>query len=156
MTDISSVASTTAAAPAAAGTGLHNAAATTSAPSNTMDSQMFLKLLVTQLKNQDPSSPMDTNQMISQTTQLSMMQELTTLAGTSSSGYDLQMKTSAAALVGQRVSYTDSTGATVAGTATAVSFAGTTPTVTIGGTSVPLDSISGVAAAATASTAPIA
>ena len=33
-------------------------------PKQTMDGEMFMKLLVTQLKNQDPSSPMDTNAMI--------------------------------------------------------------------------------------------
>lgn len=151
MTDISGVAS--GAAPAA-GTSLYNTAPTaTTATSNTMDSQMFLKLLVTQLQNQDPSSPMDTDQMITQTTQLAMMEQLTAVNSTTSSGYDLQMKTSAAALIGQQVTYADSTGTSVTGAATAVSFAGTTPTVTVGGVSVPLDSITGVAATAAAPTA---
>ncbi|MDQ1526665.1 MAG: flagellar basal-body rod modification protein FlgD, partial [Microbacteriaceae bacterium] len=33
----------------------------TRTPSQTLDSTAFMNLLVTQLKNQDPSSPMDTN-----------------------------------------------------------------------------------------------
>ena len=36
----------------------------TRAPKQAMDSEVFMSLLVTQLRNQDPSSPMDTNQMI--------------------------------------------------------------------------------------------
>ena len=50
--------------------------APTRVPKQTMDSTVFMDLLVTQLKNQDPSSPMDTNAMIGQTTQLAEMEKL--------------------------------------------------------------------------------
>ena len=49
-------------------------------PKQEMDGELFLKLLVTQLSHQDPSSPMDTNAMISQTTELATMERLTELA----------------------------------------------------------------------------
>ena len=128
--------------------------ATTRAPSQEMNSDMFMQLLVKQLQNQDPSSPMDTNAMIGQTTQLAMMQQITANTTTGTENFALQMRISAANLVGKQVSYTDAaTGTDVKGTASAVSFAGTVPTVTVGGKDIPLDSISGVIDPATAAAA---
>ena len=115
-------------------------------PKQTLDSETFMSLLVAQLRNQDPSSPMDTNQMISQTTQLAMMEKLTALSTTADENFSLQMRTAAAALVGQNVTYTDAAGASVTGIVSAVSYAGSVPQVTVGTASVALDAISGVTA----------
>lgn len=129
------------------GTGLYTAAAART-PKQTMDGEVFMSLLVTQLRNQDPSSPMDTNEMISQTTQLAMMEQMTDLTRTSEENFSLQMRSSAAALLGQTASYTDEDGKAVRGVVSAVSYAGSVPTVTIGGREIPLDALSGVGAAA--------
>jgi flagellar basal-body rod modification protein FlgD len=116
--------------------------------SQTMDSEVFMKLLVTQLRNQDPSSPMDTNQMISQQTQLAMMEQVTNQTSTANENFSLQMRIAAANLVGKQVSYTDAaTGTAVSGTATAVSYAQSVPTVTVNGKEVDLDVISGIKSA---------
>ncbi|WP_411720314.1 flagellar hook assembly protein FlgD [Mycetocola sp.] len=123
--------------------GLYASRATT-APKQEMDGELFLSLLVTQLQNQDPSSPMDTNQMISQTTQLAMMEQITAQTKTGSENFSLQMRTAAAALMGQGVSYTGADGTTVTGVASAVSYSGPVPQVTIDGVTVALDAISGV------------
>lgn len=121
------------------------AANASSKKSQTMDSEVFMKLLVTQLQNQDPSSPMDTNQMISQQTQLAMMEQITNQTTTANENFSLQMRIAAANLVGKQVSYTDAaTGAAVTGTATAVSYANSVPTVTVNGKEVNLDVISGI------------
>ncbi len=109
-----------------------------------MDSEVFMSLLVNQLRNQDPSAPMDTNQMISQTTQLAMMEKITQMTGLSEENFHLQMRSSAAALLGNEVSYTGADGAETRGLATAVSYSGPVPTVTIGGRSIALDLVSGV------------
>lgn len=115
------------------------------ARSQTMDSQVFMTLLVTQLRNQDPSSPMDTNQMISQQTQLAMMEQMTNQTTTGNENFSLQMRIAAANLVGRQVSYTDAaSGTAITGTATAVSYAGSVPTVTVNGKEVDLDVISGI------------
>lgn len=126
--------------------GLYTAQPPTRAPKQAMDSEVFLKLLVTQLRNQDPSSPMDTNQMISQTTQLASMEQLTSLTTLNEENFSLQMRMAASALVGQQVSYEGADGATVTGTATAVSFVDSVPKVTVNGVDVLLDVISGVSA----------
>jgi flagellar basal-body rod modification protein FlgD len=120
-----------------------------SSRSQTMDSEVFMKLLVTQLRNQDPSSPMDTNQMISQQTQLAMMEQITNQTTTANENFSLQMRIAAANLVGKQVSYTDATsGTSITGTATAVSYAASVPTVTVNGKKVNLDVISGISTAA--------
>lgn len=127
--------------------GTHVAGSThTRAPKQVMDSEVFMSLLVAQLRNQDPSSPMDTNQMISQTTQLAMMEKMNELAVTGQEDFSLQMRIAAAAFVGKDVSYTDATGATITGAASSVSFAGPVPMVTIDGIEIPLDLISGITA----------
>jgi flagellar basal-body rod modification protein FlgD len=115
------------------------------APKQTMDSDVFMSLLVSQLRNQDPSSPMDTNEMISQTTQLAMMEKMTELTATSTENFSLQMRIAAAAIVGKEVSYLDAaTGLPVTGTADSVSFAGAVPTVSIAGKDIPLDLVAGI------------
>lgn len=120
-----------------------------------MNSQMFLQLLVTQLKTQNPDSPMDSNTMITQTSQLASMQALATLSDTQSSNYSLQQRESASALIGLTASYLDADGNTQTGEVTGASFSGTTPTVTVGGVSVDLGSLTAVrkTAAAPSSTA---
>jgi flagellar basal-body rod modification protein FlgD len=120
------------------------AAAATKKPEQTMNSDMFMKMLVIQLKNQDPTSPMDTNAMIGQTTQLAMMEKTTELATNSSEDLSLQMRSSAAALIGRHASYEDADGTTISGEVSAVSFSGAAPTVTIGGKPVDLASLTSV------------
>lgn len=43
-------------------------------PKGALDSQAFMKLLLTELQYQDPTSPMDTDKMLTQTTQLSALE----------------------------------------------------------------------------------
>ena len=76
-----------------------NTANTTATGSNgQLNSQDFMKLLLTQLQQQDPTSPMDTDKMMTQTTQLSQLEAATatqsamtsmTTAFQQSAGYSL-------------------------------------------------------------------
>jgi len=134
---------TTAVTAATTGTSLYTTPST-STPDQTMDSQMFLKLLVTQLDNQDPSSPMDSTQMITQTSQLASMEQLTDLNTASTNSYDLQMRSAAANVLGKTVDWTDGNGTAQSGTVTAVSFSGSTPTVTVGGATIALSDLTGI------------
>ena len=121
------------------------AASKAAASKQTMDSDVFMHLLVTQLQNQDPSSPMDTNEMLAQTTQLAMMEQVTAQTTTANENFSLQMRIAASNLVGREVSYTGPDGVEVKGTATSVSFAEAVPKVSVGGKEVALDLISGIA-----------
>ncbi|MCU1411756.1 MAG: flagellar hook capping protein [Rhodoglobus sp.] len=109
-----------------------------------MDGEMFLQLLVAQLRAQDPSSPMDTNAMMTQTSQLASMEQLTTMSNLTQESFSLQMRMAASGLIGKEVSYTDADGKEQKGIATSVSFADSVPMVTVGDKSIRLDAISGV------------
>lgn len=124
--------------------GIYSNPTTNRVPKQTMDSEVFLSLLVTQLRNQDPSSPMDSNAMISQSAQLASMEQMTKLATLNEENFSLQMRMAASALIGKEVSYTKADGTVVSGTADSVSFAKGIPTVSINGVDVFLDVISGV------------
>jgi flagellar basal-body rod modification protein FlgD len=92
----------------------------------------FLKLMMAQLKNQDPTSPQDASQYTSQLATFSTLEQITNLASTSaasaSNAYDQQ----AVALIGKSVSYVDDSGATRTGPVSSVTFTSSGPALTIG------------------------
>lgn len=124
------------------------AATSARAPKQTMDGEVFLHLLVTQLANQDPSAPMDTNQMISQTTELASMERLNTLAAAQQTSLDVQQRTAAAALIGREI--TTGGDAPVTGVVSAVNFSGTEPLLTVDGQQIPYGQVASITAADTA------
>ncbi len=121
--------------------GIYSGTTPTTPPKQTLDSEVFMKLLVAQLRNQDPSSPMDTNQMMAQQTSLASLEQLTSMSSTSQEQFALTMRMAAMNMVGREVSYADADGAIVTGSATGASFANAVPSVTVGGKSVDLDHI---------------
>ena len=99
------------------------ARAAAAGPAQEMNEEVFLKLLVTQLQNQDPSSPMDTNQMVSQAAQLSMTETLNGISKTLQTQTAASSMSTAAALIGQDVEWMDaSTGEVSNGTVTGALF----------------------------------
>lgn len=123
-------------------TSLHTTATPATEAKKTMDKEVFLALLVAQLRNQDPTSPMDTTEMMAQSTQLSSMEQLTAVAETSRESFALQMRVAALGLVGQEVTYVDNAGTTRTGVVSEVSFALEVPMVLVGDATVPLDAVS--------------
>lgn len=121
---------------------------TVSTAKQSLDGETFLNLLVAQLRYQDPSSPMDTTEMMTQTTQLATMEQLTTLTSTMTESFALQMRQTAAAFVGREVTYLDAEGEPASGVVTSTSFALGVPTVRVGGVDVTLDAVLGLTAAA--------
>lgn len=115
-----------------------------------MGSDMFLKLLVAEMKYQDPSSPMSTSDMMAQTATLTQTQSLQQIAQQNSQLLALQRSSSAAALVNQKVSYTADDGTTQTGTVSAVQINSSTNTSTavIDGKSVDVGRITQVGATA--------
>lgn len=123
--------------------GIHSGS-TPSTAKKELDSETFLNLLVAQLRYQDPTAPMDTTEMMAQTTQLASMEQLTTLTTTMTESFALQMRSSAAQFVGHAVTYLDAEGKEQSGVVTSASFADAVPTVTIGDVVVPLDAVMGL------------
>ena len=89
------------------------AVGSTSASSIQMD---FMKLLVTQMKNQDPLSPMDNAQMTSQMAQLSQLQQLETMNTNFASVLANEKMSYASSLIGKQVAFKAEDGSAVAGT----------------------------------------
>jgi flagellar basal-body rod modification protein FlgD len=102
----------------------------------------FLKLLVAQLKYQDPTSPTDTSSFMTQTAQLTQVDTLGQISTQQSSLLAATLSSQAAGLVGKSVDYLDADGTKVSGVVSSASF-GTSPTLRIGGVEVPLSSITG-------------
>lgn len=76
--------------------------------SNTLGKDDFLKLLMTQLQNQDPTSPMDNSQFISQMATFSSLEQLTNLNNTMQNFVDSQTQNGllqASMLIGKTVTY---------------------------------------------------
>jgi flagellar basal-body rod modification protein FlgD len=102
----------------------------------------FLKLLVAQLKYQDPTSPTDTSQFMTQTAQLTQVDTLSKIATQQGDLLASTLSVQAGALVGKSVDYLDADGVTHSGTVTSATF-GTDPSLRIGGTEIALSSVTG-------------
>jgi flagellar basal-body rod modification protein FlgD len=111
-----------------------------------MDKDTFLKLLVAQMRYQDPSNPTDPTQFMSQTAAFTQVEKLDQLVTQNASIVALQKTMNAGALVGHTVTYTDETGAAQTGSVTSVLLGDDTKeaTATVGGKSVPLARITQV------------
>ena len=125
---------------------------TTVKDQTTVDKDTFLKLLVAQMKYQDPSSPTDPSQFLSQTAQFSTVEKLSTLADLSQKAFDATRELTATSMIGRTVTWTDVSGKSVSGVATGASVGASTPNLTVGGKTVTLDSVTGVDDGTTAAT----
>jgi flagellar basal-body rod modification protein FlgD len=118
--------------------------------SDQMGKDVFLKLLVAQLKYQDPSNPASSSEMMAQTATFSQVEKLDALATQNAAMLALQRSSSAAALVGRTVTYTDDTGSPKTGAVSAVTLAtdSTEAVATVGGAAVPMGRITQVSQSA--------
>ena len=112
---------------------------------------MFLKLLVAQMKYQDPANPASSSEFMAQTATFTQVEKLEEIAAQNASLLALQRSSSAGALVGRTVSYTDDTGATKTGVVTSVRLGteSTEATAVVGGVGVSMGRITEVATSAT-------
>ena len=113
---------------------------------------MFLKLLVAQMKYQDPANPASSSEFMAQTATFTQVEKLEEIAAQNASLLSLQRSSSASALVGRTVSYSDENGATRTGLVTSVRLGSTTTEATamVGGVSVAMGRITEVSTGASA------
>ncbi|MHC4425036.1 MAG: flagellar hook assembly protein FlgD [Planctomycetota bacterium] len=69
----------------------------------------YMKLLITQLQNQNPLEPLDNNEMASQLAQFSQLQQLETMNSSFASILAATERTYASSLIGKEVSFTSET-----------------------------------------------
>ena len=108
------------------------------------DQNMFLKLMVAQLKNQDPMNPTDSTQFLSQNAQFTALEKMQQVADETQQMLSLQMAFGASSLIGRTVTYPDSSGTNQSGVVSSVRFDSTGPVLSIGGQDVPLTSVTSV------------
>lgn len=93
----------------------------------------FLKLLIGQLKNQDPLNASDPSEQMGQMTQFAILEQVTNLTqsqqAAAANDYDQQ----AVGLIGKTVTYTTRDGATASGVVERVTFTSRGPELTVGG-----------------------
>lgn len=97
----------------------------TSTGSSTLGKDDFLKVLVAQMKYQDPTSPTDIEGMTQQLTQFSILEQLTQINKSTE-------RDTAVALLGKTVTIADAAGGTFSGVVSHVDVGGPTPKLTIG------------------------
>ncbi|MFZ5846947.1 MAG: flagellar hook capping FlgD N-terminal domain-containing protein [Actinomycetota bacterium] len=116
--------------------------ATAGATSSTeVDKDMFLKLMVTQLKNQDPMNPQDSSEFLAQTAQFTSLEKLEQVASQTEQAYAAQMAFGASSLVGRTVTYTDADGNELTGTVSSVKFGPTGPVLGVDDAEVAMDKV---------------
>lgn len=114
--------------------------------STSVDRDTFMKLLVAQLKNQDPTNPVEGAEFLAQTAQFTMVEKLEEVAKQNIELLAATRMSSASALVGRQVSYSGADGAETAGIVTAVRITADGPVLKVGATDVAMSDVLGVSA----------
>ena len=105
----------------------------------------FLNLLTVQLKNQDPVSPVDQENFISQLSQFSMLEQIENLNSTFEEVLQVSELNQGISLVGREAEYTDpNSGETKTGLVESLIAGGGSTNLLINGDRIGLDLISGV------------
>lgn len=119
----------------------------TTATSLTGASQdQFLQLLVAQLQNQDPLSPADSTQFVSQLATFSQLQETQKLTASFDQMLKLQQLTQGSSLLGKTVEYTPVSGPPATGTVSALTVRDGSVMLAVGSATVALDQVNRVTA----------
>jgi flagellar basal-body rod modification protein FlgD len=105
----------------------------TDKPSNEMGQDTFMKLLVTQMRMQNPMEPSDDKEMIAQMTQFSTLEQITNMATESTKSATASQMSQAVNLLGRTVTYLDTDGNKQTGTVDQVSMVNGAPNLTVGG-----------------------
>ena len=110
-------------------------------PDNGLGKDAFLKLLVAQLRYQDPMHPADGADFMAQTAQFTMVEKLEELTAS-------QRESGAAALIGRQITYPNSAGESATGIVTGFRTTPGGPLLKVGGDEVLYSAISEVSEAA--------
>ena len=115
-------------------------------PANTLGKDAFLKLLVAQLRYQDPTNPADSSQFMAQTAQFTQVEKLEEIARANTEMLAAQSLLAVSGLVGRTVTYTGADGAPTQAVVTSAGFGPGGAVLRVGpeGAEVPLGSVTDV------------
>ena len=105
---------------------------TTTSPTSP-DKDMFLQLMVTQMRNQDPANPQDSSAFLAQTAQFTALEKMQQVADQTSQLVALQVAFGASGMVGHTVSYPGPDGTLLSGVVNSVRFEATGPVLQVNG-----------------------
>ena len=114
------------------------------APGGNLGKDEFLKLLTTQLQNQDPMNPTDDAAFIGQMAQFSALEQTTNMANALTRYGDSQQITQSIGLIGHSIVGEDADGAPVVGIVDTVTLTGKGATLGVGGIAVAPSTVSAV------------
>ena len=115
--------------------------ATTQTDPQMSSKDMFLKLLVAQLKYQNPMEPVDSSQFMAQTAQFTMVEKLEAMAAQTDALVAGEQAQRAAGLLGRQVTYADAQGALQTGVVTGTRLGSDGPVLLLGETELPLNQV---------------
>ncbi|MGI4788057.1 MAG: flagellar hook capping FlgD N-terminal domain-containing protein [Janthinobacterium lividum] len=123
-----------------------NADGTVKATSNSasVDQNQFLLLLVNEMQNQDPTTPVDETQTLSQLAQFSQLQETTTLNSTLTANQGFTNVAQSATLIGKTVSTATSTDTGISGVVSSVSLTNGVTYLDVGGQNVDASTVTSI------------
>lgn len=117
------------------------------------DPNTFLKLLVAELKYQNPLNPSDPNQYLAQTAQFSMVQKINDLDSQMTAMLKASQEAAGAALIGRQVTGTTTGGDPVTGVVSSLQASASGVDLLVGGKAVPIADVTAISGAASAATA---
>jgi len=120
------------------------ASATGSAGLGSLTSSDFLQLLVAQITNQDPLDPVSSSQFMSQTAELSTLEQITALSQETAQASNAQQSAAAIDTIGKTVTGQSDAGAPVTGKVTGVEETSGGPLLEVGGVLVGLSQLTSV------------
>ena len=132
----------------AAAAGLAPATSTAAAD----DKQMFLELMVAQLRFQDPLNPTDSADFLAQSAQFTALEKMQEVADQTAAMVSAQLAFGASGLVGREIRYFTEDGTELTGTVTSVSFGAQGPSLDVDGTTISLGQVVSVIGSAAAGT----
>lgn len=122
-----------------------NSSASAPSAANTLTANDFIKFMITQLQNQDPLNPTDSNQMLTQMSQIGQLESSTNLQSSLSTMVQQNQIASAANMIGKYVQGTDQNSNKTTGTVTAVQVTTNGVNLTMdNGDTVPLNNVTAI------------
>lgn len=128
--------------------------ASSTSPLGMLGGQAFLRLMIAQLRNQNPFEPMDSNEMLQQTAALTTVESLQQLAQSERLLMGIAQASMAASLVGKAVTGLDATGEQVAGVVSRVRFTIEGPILEVGDHEIPIGNLLDMTASGAEGSAP--
>lgn len=116
-------------------TGMFGTADTSSTAKNpAADKNMFLQLLVAQMRYQDPMNPTDSSQFLAQSAQFTALEKMQDVADKTAQLFQAQISFGASGLIGKTVTWNDADGKAQTGSVHGVTFGKDGPMLDVGAT----------------------